>query len=154
MASAGPQTMALHRGESGGRGLPRALDKAAAALGLRVRKDKEGKALIRKLCIPRKATKSNKAEYHDDAGDLLKLYDYCCQDVEVERAIDKALPDWPPRERMTYWLDQIVNDRGFAVDLELVERVLRLFDEYERALKRELKNVTGGASRAVAKWPV
>jgi DNA polymerase len=126
-------------------GLPRALDKAAAALGLSMRKDKEGKALIRKLCVPRKATKGNAAEYNDDAAEMVKLFDYCCQDVEVERAIDKALPDWPARERMTYWLDQLINDRGFEVDLELVECVLRLFDDYERTLKRELKKVTGGA---------
>lgn len=125
-------------------GLPRSLDGAARAVGLPVRKDTDGKALIRKLCVPRKETKTNKAKYNDDAAALLSLKEYCAQDVATQRALRKALPPLPPRERQAWLLDQIINDRGFAVDLQLVESVIRLFEQHERELVRDLKKLTGG----------
>lgn len=125
-------------------GLPRSLSGAASAVGLPVRKDSDGKALIRKLCIPRKDTKNNKAKYNDDASDMLALKQYCAQDVETQRALRKALPPIPLRERQVWLLDQIINDRGFYVDLQLVESVIRLFEQHERELIRDLKKLTGG----------
>lgn len=125
-------------------GLPRALGKCAEALQIGVSKDLDGKVLVRKLCVPRKGTKSNKAQWNDDKGDMLSLYSYCCQDVEVERQIHRKLPPLPKREQHTYWLDQLINDRGFHVDLMLVGQILQLYGQHESALRRELARITDG----------
>lgn len=130
-------------------GLPRALSRAADALSLANTKNKDGKRLIRKLCVPRKLKQRPgqmallpEEEFCDDPRELAKLYEYCQQDVIVERDLYRALPEMAAREREVWLLDQRINDRGFGVDVPLVNRVLKLNEEHQTRLVRRLSQIT------------
>ena len=99
-------------------GLPRALGDAAKALGLSAEKDDAGHALMRIMSKPRKA---NPEEWHDDPEDLQRLYEYCRQDVEVERLVEEYTRRLSSTERHAYLMDQRMNDRGILFDTELVQ---------------------------------
>ncbi len=124
--------------------LPRALDKAALALDLSEKKDMEGKRTMLKMCKPRKATKNNKAKWHGGEEDFQKLYDYCINDVEVERAIENKLPQLSQHELEVWRLDQIINTRGIQVDVEAVDAALYLIEKYTTECNEEIKKITGG----------
>ncbi len=124
--------------------LPRALDKAALALDLSEKKDMEGKRTMLKMCKPRKATKNNKAKWHEKEEDFQKLYDYCINDVEVERAIENKLPQLSAHELEVWRLDQIINTRGIYVDTEAVEAALYLIEKYTTECNDEIKKITDG----------
>lgn len=124
--------------------LPRALDKAGAALGLSIQKDQEGKRIMMKLCKPRKPTKNNKAIWHEDPADYQKLYEYCMDDVRAERAIGNALRDLNPMERKIWLLDQKINERGIRVDMEAVEAAITITSGFVEKLNAKLPELTNG----------
>lgn len=124
--------------------LPRALANTAIALDLKERKDVEGKRIMLKLCKPRKPTKNNKAKWNEDPEDFQKLYKYCANDVEVERAIDNALPKLSPQEQEIWFLDQAINTRGIQVDTELVDAALYLIEIFTEECNERLREITGG----------
>ena len=122
--------------------LPRALANTAIALDLKERKDIEGKRIMLKLCKPRNPTKNNKAKWHEDPEDFQKLYKYCINDVEVERAIDNELPQLSPQEQEVWFLDQKINTRGIQVDTELVDAALYLIEKFTEEANGKLKKIT------------
>lgn len=125
--------------------LPRSLDKCASALGLEHNKDKEGQLVMRKLCQPRKPTKNNpntRYPYIEHLSLYRKLYEYCKQDVRVEREIDKILPSLGLTERKIWELDLKINTRGVNFDTKTVNNACDLLDENERVLTEDLKRVT------------
>jgi len=124
--------------------LPRALDKAGAALGLTIQKDQEGKRIMLKLCKPRKATKNNDAKWHEDPEDYKKLYQYCMDDVRAERALSNALRDLSESETKIWQLDQKINERGVRVDMEAVEAAIKLSGEYVDRENEKLSDLTNG----------
>ncbi len=124
--------------------LPAKLEKCALALDSEYKKDMEGHRIMLKLSKPRKPTKKNPDLWHNDPADFEKLYNYCKQDVETERAVDKAIPDLSQKEQKVWFMDQIVNTRGVQVDNGAVEDALRLIDEYTEELKYEVSVLTGG----------
>lgn len=126
-------------------GLPRALGRAAIACGLEVQKDTEGKRLVKKLCCPRKPSLGQIGIWCNDPYELDRLYAYCARDVEVERALAAKLPPLADRERTTWLLDQVINDRGVAVDLPLIAAVLQVGESHQRLLGERLRTLTGGA---------
>ena len=68
---------------------PRSLDGASSRLlPPEYHKDGEGRKVMLKTCKP-----NSKGEWVEDEKILEKLYDYCKQDVEVERKLDEVLPD-------------------------------------------------------------
>lgn len=120
-------------------GLPKSLDGASTALGLPFRKDKLGRQIMLRLCKPKKD-----GTWNEDPADFAVLFKYCKQDVEVERALDKALPDLSPSEQVVWYLDQTINDTGIYVDREAVEAARRARDQEELRLKAALKKHTNG----------
>ena len=122
--------------------LPRGLDKAATALGLTEKKDKVGHRLMLKYCKPRKPSKHNKAERFSDTGELNKIYAYCGQDVQVEMAVHKATPPLQERNRLTWLLDQKINDRGIPVDAEFLRDVIETEKLLKVGLLKEFKELT------------
>ena len=119
---------------------PASLEKTGEALGLDILKDKRGKHLLNKLCQPRRPSKHNSATRWTPESapeDFHDLYEYCKQDVRAERAIHQALPidDLPPKELAIWRMTVKMNRRGWLVDLQTAERVLKLLaDHKERAL--------------------
>lgn len=123
--------------------LPRALKNTPMTLGLSERKDMEGHRIMLKVSKPRKITKNNKAKWHEDPEDFQKLYKYCIQDVNVERAIDNTLPKLSPQEQEVWFLDQKINTRGIQVDTELVDSALYLIEKFTEEQNSKLKKITG-----------
>lgn len=128
--------------------LPRALDQAGAALLLDVRKNQEGKALMMKMCKPRKATKLDKSKWHEKPEDFEKLYAYCKDDVLAEMALSRSLRPLNETETKVWQLDQQINKRGIAVDMEAVERCIDYSDRYAKEMNEPLSELTGGVVTA------
>jgi DNA polymerase len=111
-------------------GLPASLDKVGEVLKLEDGKIKEGKELIRYFCKPCRPTKVNGGrtrnlpEHDPDKWDSFKTY--CIRDVEVEMDITSKLSKFPiiKTEVELYELDQLINDRGIKVDMELVNNAI------------------------------
>jgi DNA polymerase bacteriophage-type len=118
--------------------LPGALEKAIAALGLPYEKDKTGQALMRRMSKPRRD-----GSWIEDAASLKRLGEYCRHDVDSERALFKGLPPLTPDEQKLWELDAIVNDRGFAVDAELLDAARRVVVEAGVRLQAEFRGITG-----------
>lgn len=130
-------------------GLPLSLAGVGSILGLEEQKLSEGKDLIRYFCMPCKPTKSNGErtrnlpEHDDNKWRAFKKYNK--RDVEVEIAIQKKLANFPVPDFIwnEYWLDQEINDRGIAVDMDVVRNAI-LFDERSKSsLLEKMKELTG-----------
>lgn len=122
--------------------IPRGLADATGALALDMQKDKEGRATMMKLAKPRKPTKNDKSEWHNDPADFERLYRYCMQDIRAEVSLYKRLPDLNLDEQKVWFLDQEINARGVAVDLETVEAAITLIEQYSAELTKELDVLT------------
>jgi DNA polymerase len=129
--------------------LPRSLAQCAEVLGLSQRKDEAGKRIMMKLSKPRKFTIRDKSMYHGKSEDFDVLFKYCVQDVEVERAIDRALPDLTPGEQEIWFLDQKINSRGVYVDTECVYSAIQLADHFDEKMNIEINELTGGQVTAI-----
>lgn len=130
-------------------GLPLSLAGVGSILGLEEQKLSEGKELIRYFCMPCKPTKSNGERTRNlpenDNEKWLLFKRYNKRDVEVEIAIQKKLSNFPVSDFIwnEYWLDQEINDRGIAVDMDVVENAI-LFDEQAKSsLSEKMKKLTG-----------
>jgi DNA polymerase len=133
--------------------LPRSLDDAAAALGLRIRKDAAGTKVMMKMNKPRKALKKELEAWEAAGRPLLwheskelfdQLFAYCRQDVLTEEAVSHAVPDLSDAETAMYTLDQTINERGFLLDMSAVAVALELIESETTRLNTELKLLTGG----------
>lgn len=129
-------------------GLPLSLEGVGALLKLDDQKLSEGKDLIRYFCVPCAPTKSNGGrtrnlpEHAPDKWSLFKKYNR--RDVEVEMAIQQRLRRYPVPDFVweEYHLDQEINDRGIAVDMEVVENAIRLDERSKAELSEEMKKCT------------
>lgn len=130
--------------------LPASLAKCAEALGLDISKNKEGKRVMQKMSKPRIPSKNNPAEWFEDPEDFKKLYEYCRQDVEVEREIYRKLRPLNEKEQKIWRLDQRINFRGVPIDTEAVDASIELAQEYVTGLNKEIKQLTKGQLHGVS----
>ncbi|ESA51672.1 TPA: DNA polymerase [Streptococcus pyogenes] len=130
-------------------GLPSSLEKCALYLKLVQEKDTSGKNLIRYFSLPCKPSKANGGRTRnlpEHAPEKWQMFiDYCIQDVVVEMAIAEKLESVPVHDREWgyYACDQRINDRGVALDKELVASALYCKDVKMKSLSGELKAITG-----------
>ncbi len=130
-------------------GLPGSLEKAARSLKLGVQKDSAGAALIRYFSKPCRATKSNGGRTRNLPEHDLERWEqfkaYCRQDVEVERTIRKRLETVPvpDKERRLWAVDQKINDRGVAIDKDVVRQAIKLNETLQERLIAEAEILTG-----------
>lgn len=131
-------------------GLPLSLDMVGKALGLSEEesKMKEGKALLRRFCQPRKPTKGNpktRLGREDDPESWAVFIEYNRRDVEVERTIYKRLRKWRPDDsEFKLWaLDQLINDRGMGVDLQLAHNAIEIGEAYRERLLTRAQEISG-----------
>lgn len=110
-------------------------------------KDKDGKKLIQLFCKPLgKHRNLDRATKDTHPEEWAKFVEYARLDVEAMRAVDKAMPDWNMAGEIPHWhLDQIINDRGFKVDTELVDAALIAIDIEKARLAEQAQDMTGGA---------
>ena len=111
-------------------------------------KIKDGKRLIQLFCKPRpKNVKIGRATRETHPEEWARFIDYAVGDIQAMREIHKKLPRWNyPREpELSLWhLDQIINDRGFAVDVELCEAVIRAIGRAKDELSESTAQLTDG----------
>lgn len=130
-------------------GLPLSLEGVGAVLKLQDQKLKEGKDLIRYFCSPCKPTKSNGGrtrnlpDHDSEKWSLFKSYNK--RDVEVEMAIQKRLSKYPVPDFIwdEYHLDQEINDRGIALDMDVVENAITFDERSKAALSETMQDITG-----------
>lgn len=130
-------------------GLPLSLAGAGAVLGLEEQKLKEGKDLIRYFCMPCKPTKVNggrKRNLPQHDIEKWKLFvSYNKRDVEVEMAIQGKLANFPVPDFVwqEYCLDQEINDRGIALDMDVVTNAISIDERSRNHLTEKMKKLTG-----------
>lgn len=127
------------------------LDATGKALGLPADKQKlsTGKALIRYFCVPCAPTQANGGRRrnlpkHDpDKWELFKTY--CKGDVTAEVEIDRRLSNFPvPEQVEKQWqTDLLINARGVAVDMGMVQGALYIGNTTREKLMGEASDITG-----------
>lgn len=114
-------------------------------------KDKEGKALIQLFCKPRgKNVKVRRATAQTHPAEWARFLSYAGSDIESMREIAKKLPKWnyTDFEHNIWSLDQNINDRGFAVDVELAEHALAAVDKEQLRLADRTQELTSDEVQA------
>ena len=130
-------------------GLPMSLAGVGTVLGLEKQKLTEGKDLIRYFCVPCKATKVNGGRTRNlpehDWTKWERFKSYNLRDVETEMEIQKKLSRFPVPENewRNYCLDQKINDRGVALDMELAHRAVQCDNQYREFYLRQAREITG-----------
>lgn len=125
--------------------LPGSLENAGAALGVAIQKDLPGRRLMLQMAQPRRPKKGEPTDqllWWDDEARLERLYEYCKQDVEVERLIRARLVALRPSEVALWHLDQEINSRGITVDADLCRKAKEIVAIVEKRLDREMALVT------------
>ncbi len=129
-------------------GLPLSLEGVGAVLGLGKQKLTEGKELIKYFCQPCAPTKANGGRTRNlprhapDKWEAFKRYN--ARDVEVEMSIQEKLAKFPVPEDVweQYHLDQQINDRGVAIDMELVRQAIEMDARSRAELTAAMKQLT------------
>jgi DNA polymerase family A len=137
--------------EAAAMSLPRSLDQCAKVLNVEHTKDDKGYRLMLQMSKPRKPTKKDPREWWDDEERRLRLYEYCRQDVRVERAIGKRIRKLSSTEREVYLLDQRINDRGVMLDRPLIVAARALADRAGQEANESIAELTEGAVGAVTR---
>jgi DNA polymerase family A len=126
-------------------GVPPRLEQAAIVLRTNIEKDKDGAKLMRKMMKPRPHKDGSITWWHEDDPSLLvRLGEYCAQDVRAERAIGRRLRPMPPEERRLWLLDQRMNHRGLKVDTDAVQAMQNVVDSEIIRIGRALSGLTDG----------
>ena len=130
-------------------GLPLSLEGVGAVLKLQNQKLKEGKDLIRYFCTPCKPTKANGGRTRNlpqhDSEKWMRFKEYNLRDVEVEMAIKKRLAKYPVPDFIwdEYHLDQEINDRGIALDMNVVKNAISFDGRSRETLTASMQAITG-----------
>lgn len=130
--------------------LPGSLDALCEVLGVSAdnAKDKRGKALIQRFSKP--TPKNYKirrytAETHPDEWAL--FIKYAVSDITAMREVFHKLPRWGNSEfeDRVLELDQLINDRGFKVDVALAEAAIEAVEKHKAQLQEEARRKYGGS---------
>ena len=129
-------------------GLPLSLEGVGSVLGLEKQKLTEGKELIKFFCQPCAPTKTNgqrtrNRPFHaPDKWDAFKRYNL--RDVETEMGIQQRLAKFPVPDQVweEYHIDQEINDRGVALDMDLVHQAIEMDTRSRQELLAGMKRLT------------
>lgn len=158
-------------------GLPGSLEMAGFALGAKIQKDKDGHALMMRMCRPRQVWLPGEKGYAEAAEKArscvgmplpeYRLYPhnasvirwwaepekidrlgaYCVKDIYSEYEVDIGLPLLTPTEREVWLLDQKINERGVRVDVEACERAEAAVADARARADIRIWQLTDGAVR-------
>jgi len=129
-------------------GLPLSLANVGKILKLENQKLREGSDLIRYFCSPCRPTKTNGGrtwnlpEHSPEKWELFKRYNQ--RDVEVEMQIQTKLRNHPVPDFVwdEYHLDQMINDRGIALDMDLVHSAIKLDSLSSSEVSERMRQLT------------
>ena len=134
-------------------GLPGALGLLSEILGLPAdkAKDKAGKALIQLFCKPRPVTsKIARADSVTHPVEWARFIEYAAGDIVAMREVRRRLPIWnyAGAELALWHLDQVINDRGVAIDLDMAAAAVRAVELAQKDLAQRTVEVTNGEVQA------
>src|SRR5882672_6834685 len=132
-------TMALARMH----GLPGGLDKLSWIFRLGAEgKDSRGQEYIQLFCVPKKDGTYNDRRSHPQKW--AEFLEYGGQDIVSMRAVWRKTPKWNATPRMwrTWHLDQKMNAKGVAVDLELCAGALDATNKAKKKLGDRTAEIT------------
>lgn len=129
--------------------LPPALAAAGEVVGVDSAhlKDPKGKALIRKLTMPRNLTKKDKSRRwtpETAQADFEKFYQYNVQDIVAEEAVSLKVPDLTPRELRIWLMDQRINTRGMGMARHHVDNCITILELARAREHARLSVLTNG----------
>lgn len=129
--------------------LPGKLEKAGEILGLgeMFGKLSEGRALIRRFCVPRKPTKANPSRWWDHTSDPKRWAEFLAynrQDVVAEREAERRMIRWnlPAHEWALWYLDQQINEAGLPIRMPLVHNAIAVSESLVSRKLREMAEIT------------
>ena len=130
--------------------LPGSLDALCEVLGVSAdnAKDKRGKALIKRFSKPTpknyKIRRYTAATHPDEWALFIK---YAVSDITAMREVFHKLPRWGNSEfeDRVLELDQLINDRGFKVDVALAEAAIEAVEKHKAQLQEEAQRKYGGS---------
>lgn len=129
-------------------GLPLSLEGVGAVLGLEKQKLTEGKDLIKYCCQPCTPTKANGQRTRNLPAHTpekwMTFKKYNIRDVETEMSIQAHLVKYPVPDSVCgeYHMDQEINDRGVALDMELVRQDIQMDGRSRSELTQVMKKLT------------
>lgn len=129
--------------------LPGSLDMQCQVLGVDAEhaKDKAGKALIKRFCKPTPKTyKIRRYTRETHPEEWAKFLRYAALDIIAMREVYWRIPDWgnTPKEDEILLIDQLINDRGFFVDVDLARAAIKAVQAHKEELKEEAWERFGG----------
>lgn len=129
--------------------LPGSLDMQCQVLGVDAEhaKDKAGKALIKRFCKPTPKTyKIRRYTRETHPEEWAKFLRYAALDIVAMREVYWRIPDWgnTPKEDEILLIDQMINDRGFYVDVDLANAAIKAVQAHKEELKEEAWERFGG----------
>ncbi|QMP82780.1 DNA polymerase I [Escherichia phage vB_EcoS_011D5] len=129
--------------------LPGSLDMQCQVLGVDAEhaKDKAGKALIKRFCKPTPRTyKIRRYTRETHPEEWAKFLRYAALDIVAMREVYWRIPDWgnTPKEDEILLIDQLINDRGFYVDVDLARAAIKAVQAHKEELKEEAWERFGG----------
>jgi DNA polymerase len=132
-------------------GLPGGLDKLSEVFGLtsEFAKDKGGRRLIHLFCKPDK--EGNRATAASHPKQWAEFCEYAKRDIVAMRKLHYMMPQWnyPKGSDYQVWVvDQIINDRGVAVDLDLARKAVEAAEEQKDSLNKATRAATEEAVQA------
>lgn len=122
---------------------PQGLEGLGDALRTNMRKDMQGHALMMKMARPRRFNEDGSITWWDDPDNVERLMSYANDDVRTEAEADRLLPPLTPYQRAVWEFDQVINERGVAIDAHAVERCAQLVEFSKKrndAVMRDLTN--------------
>lgn len=129
-------------------GLPLSLEGTGAVLGLEKQKLTEGKDLIRYFCKPCNPRTANSGRTRNlpthEPNKWAAFKEYNRRDVEIEISIQGKLAKFPVPECIweEYHLDQEINDRGVALDMEFVRQAIEMDNASRAELIQMMRDIT------------
>jgi DNA polymerase len=139
-------------------GLPRGLEKCAAALRIADTKDKAGRNALRYLMRPRSWSPDGEPVFADDTERLALLRTYNVQDIRLTAKVASLLPPLPDEERAVWLHDQRVAARGFGIDPNFLAVAGPFLVQAQRDGDAQMRTITNGkvgsvsAVKALADW--
>jgi DNA polymerase len=119
--------------------LPQDLDMATRILRLPGLKDTTASKMVIGLSKP-----DRKGKYAEITPAILRTASaYCADDCRAQKGLRERVGTLSAAERQVWLLDQRINERGFLLDLGLVDKMQLVVDDAIEPLLKEFGNITG-----------
>lgn len=116
-------------------------------------KDSAGKDLVQLFCKPHPSWKIRRPTWRTHPAEWAHFKEYARRDVEAMRELFKLMPkrNITKEELLNWRTDQRINDRGFAIDTELVDCAIEAIDDEQKALKVKSRTLTSDRLSSVTR---